>query len=57
MGIKGKKLDPTKTYQSEWVGGKDGNREGRLGCDGNPVVGILGGSGAELDSLGLIQLK
>lgn len=55
MRVKGRKLDPTQTYQSDWIGG--GNDGTRLGCDGDPVVGIFGGAGTEVDGLGLIQLE
>ncbi len=55
MRSKGNKLDPTQVYQSDWVGG--GRAGTRLGCDGNPVVGIFGGTGAEVDGVGLIQFE
>ncbi len=56
MRVQGHQLDPANSYESDWVGGKQSDERSRLGCDGNPVVGIFGKSGAEIDSLGLIQL-
>ena len=41
MKVKGAKLDPTDKYESEWVGGKGGGPEMRIG-DGTPVIGVTG---------------
>ena len=54
MKIKPGGLDPADAYTSDWVGGKGGG-DTKLGS-GAPVVGIFGGAGKELDSLGLIEL-
>jgi hypothetical protein len=35
-------LDPSKAYESEWIGGKGGDAETRLGGSGMPVVGLIG---------------
>jgi predicted Zn finger-like uncharacterized protein len=42
MKVKGMKLDPTDSYESEWVGGMGGGGPTKLGGDGSPVVGIVG---------------
>jgi hypothetical protein len=42
MAIKGDTLDPSKSYESEWVGGTAGGSEVRIGGDGTPAVGIAG---------------
>jgi hypothetical protein len=57
MRIKGRGLDTSQSYQSDWVGGEEQNIPVHLGCDGNLVVGIYGGSGACVDGMGLIQLE
>lgn len=54
MKIKPGGLDPADAYTSDWIGGKGGG-DTKLGS-GAPVVGIFGGVGVELDSLGLIEL-
>jgi hypothetical protein len=48
-------LDPADAYVSKWAGGKGGGTMA-IGGSGNAIVGIYGGSGLELDSLGLIEL-
>lgn len=55
--IAGGRLHLKKAYRSEWYGGTGGGKEQLSGGTGNPVVGILGRSGAEIDSLGLILLR
>jgi hypothetical protein len=57
MRIKGRGLDPSQTYESDWVGGQQGSVPIHLGCDGNPVVGLFGGAGDWVDGLGLVQLE
>jgi hypothetical protein len=47
------RLDPRDYYISEWFGGKGGG-EALLGANGDPVVGLRGRSGADLDAIGLI---
>ena len=41
MKIDGDRLDPKQTYQSDWIGGRNGGQESRLGGDGAAVVGIV----------------
>ena len=50
-------LDPRHSYQSDWIGGRGGGAETRLGGDGRPVVGIFGKCDKDLNGLGLIQRK
>jgi hypothetical protein len=57
MRIGGTSLDARHSYESDWIGGSGGGEEKRLGGDGQPVVGIFGKCGDELNSLGLIQAK
>jgi hypothetical protein len=42
MKISGGKLDPNQAYESEWLGGRGGEAEKKLGGTGAPVVGIFG---------------
>lgn len=56
MRRKGDHLDPTDSYESDWIGGTGGG-ERRLGCDGKRVIGIFGRSGAQMDALGLVQAE
>jgi len=44
-------------YKSEWFGGKGGRKERRFIPGQKPVVGIFGGSGSELDRLGLLYME
>jgi hypothetical protein len=48
-------LDTNTSYESDWIGGRSGGEEEKLGGDGTPVIGIFGRSGNDLNSLGLIQ--
>ncbi len=52
MRIRGKRLDPSDSYESPWYGGSGGG-ETKLGGDGSPVVGVFGASGDNIDSIGL----
>ena len=52
MRIRGKRLDPSDSYESRWYGGSGGG-ETKLGGDGSPVVGVFGASGDNIDSIGL----
>lgn len=49
-------LDVADSYKSAWVGGRGGGPI-QVAATGNPIVGIFGASGLELDSLGLIELQ
>ena len=55
MRVKGKKLDPTDSYESDWFGGAEKSEGTRLGCDGNAVAGIFGRAGNVINAIGLIQ--
>ncbi len=48
------KLDSRDYYISDWFGGTGGGAETLLGANGDPVVGLRGRSGADLDAIGLI---
>ena len=48
-------LDANDSYTSRWIGGHGGGGPTTIGGDGRPVVGVFGGNGLEIDSLGLIQ--
>jgi hypothetical protein len=55
MRIKGKALDPKRSYASDWIGGRNGGREKSVSGDGAPVVGVFGNQDADhVYSLGLI---
>jgi hypothetical protein len=47
-------LDPSERYESDWVGGRGGYEEVTLGGSGQPIVGVYGTAGGELNSLGLM---
>jgi hypothetical protein len=57
MRVHGGRLALRQCYESEWVGGRGGGAETRIGGDGKLVVGIFGGCGAEVDALGLVQIE
>jgi hypothetical protein len=42
MRVKDGKLDPTDSYESDWIGNRNGGRETPLKGDGTPVIGIVG---------------
>jgi hypothetical protein len=48
------RLDPRDYEISEWIGGRGGGGEALLGANGDPVVGLSGRSGADLDAIGVI---
>ncbi|MEM7477879.1 MAG: hypothetical protein AAF483_23075 [Planctomycetota bacterium] len=55
MEIKGGRLNPDSTCRSDWVGGLRGSPELLCGFTGNPIIGIHGLKGNDLDALGFIQ--
>jgi hypothetical protein len=58
MRIKGRTLDPKRSYVSEWVGGRNGGQEKSVSGDGAPVVGVFGNQDADhVYSLGLIFIQ
>jgi hypothetical protein len=54
MQIAGTGLNVADSYEGDWVGGGDG-KEGRIGGNGRPIVGLFGAAGAAINSVGLIQ--
>ncbi len=55
MKIDGDRLDSKQTYQSDWIGGRNGGQESRLGGDGAAVVGIVGRANSrDCTGLGLV---
>jgi hypothetical protein len=57
MRVREGRLDPTDSYCSDWLGGRSGQGEVRLGCDGKLVVGVYGECGDGLQRLGLVQAE
>lgn len=57
MRITGLQLDPKDSYQSDWFGEPHYAPAHRLGGWGQPVVGIFGRRGLNVDALGLILLS
>ncbi|MEN6459123.1 MAG: tetratricopeptide repeat protein [Thermoguttaceae bacterium] len=55
MRRNGERLDPKDRYESRWIGGRGGDAEKTLACDGRPVVGIAGRAAKAVASLELIQ--
>jgi len=52
------RLNAEGSYKSEWIGGKGGGKSRHpLGSNGQPVLGIFGASGAEVDRMGLIYAE
>jgi hypothetical protein len=54
MRIRGTTLDPTDSYDSDWIGGQWGKQQTILGGDGKSVIGCFGHAGDGVDSIGLI---
>ena len=58
MKVDGDRLDPTDSYEAEYVGGPGGGGPNRVGGDGSPVVGVIGKRNAkEVGGLGLLLKK
>jgi hypothetical protein len=56
MKIKGRALDPTQSYTSDWVGDRTGGREASVDADGALVVGVYGSQDDDhVFGLGLIH--
>ena len=56
MRLKGGELDPSDSYESVWFGGTGGRPKTKLGCNGAPVIGIIGRSKSEhCTGLGLLM--
>ncbi len=56
MKVRGAALDPADSYLGEWLGGPGGGQK-RLDADGQPIVGLYGAAGKELNSLGIFVKK
>ena len=56
MRVRGGRLDPKDSYQGPWVGGRGGELA-EHGGTGNPIIGVHGRHGSDLDALGLVELK
>lgn len=50
-------LDPKDLKQSDWFGNTRGPQPRQIGGNGRPVIGVAIKSGADVDSLGLVQLR
>jgi S1-C subfamily serine protease len=58
MKIDGDKLDPSDSYDADYVGGPGGGGPNKVGGDGTPVVGLIGRTnGKEVCGLGLVVRK
>ncbi len=57
MRIKGLGLDPADSYKSERFGGSKGDEGKVMPGHGASVIGIYGGSGHDLNSIGLLYAK
>lgn len=57
MRIKGKRLDPKDSYDSEWLGSNQRGGERTVIGKGQPVVGIFGSHGTLLNGLGFLVAK
>jgi hypothetical protein len=57
MKIKGTGLDSADSYKSNIIGGAKGGDLKTIAGDGSAIVGIYGGSGKDLNSLGLLSSK
>jgi S1-C subfamily serine protease len=56
MRIDKDRLNPKDSYESDWIGGKGGGPQTRLGGDGAPVIGIVGRENSkDCTGLGLLQ--
>ena len=55
MKVRDGRLNPDDTYRSRWIGGLGGGPETLCGYTGEPITGIFGRQGHDLDSLGFIH--
>jgi hypothetical protein len=51
------KLDPQSKYESKWFGTKGEGDPKQLGGDGRLVIGVHGATGADADTIGLVQMQ
>ncbi len=57
MRVEGGRLNPDDTYRSEWIGGLGGGGKTQYAGTGDPIVGIYGRKGHDLDAVGFIQVE
>ncbi len=57
MRIRGNKLDPKDSYESEWQGGEWGSQKASIGGDGKPVIGCYGRNSDAIVVIGLLQAE
>jgi hypothetical protein len=57
MKVDGDQLDPNDTYNSPWIGDKEGGSPGEVMTKGGLVVGLQGRAKTELNALGLTAKK
>jgi S1-C subfamily serine protease len=58
MRINGDRLDPSDSYESEYVGGPGGGGPHKVGGDGSPAVGVIGRRNEkEVGGMGLVLKK
>lgn len=55
MGVKNNRLNPELVDRSKWIGGLGGGAEKIYGSYGDPVVGVFGRRGRDIDAIGLVQ--
>lgn len=48
---------PTNSYKSKWIGTKSHDTPKQIGGDGRLVIGVFGLTGADADTIGLVQLQ
>ena len=56
MRVKNGRLNPDDTYRSKWIGGHGGGAETLYAANGQPVIGVYGRQGHDLDAIGFIQV-
>ncbi|MDA1164516.1 MAG: hypothetical protein O3B13_15600 [Planctomycetota bacterium] len=56
MRVKNGRLNPDDTYRSSWIGGQGGGAETQCAANGEPVIGIYGQRGHDLDAIGFVQI-
>lgn len=54
MKLDGDRLNPEDKYSSDWIGAETSESTATLTNDGKMVIGVFGGKGAVMDSIGLI---
>jgi len=56
MRVNNARLNPDDTYRSKWIGGDGGGAKIQYAGTGDPIVGIYGRKGHDLDAIGLVLL-